>query len=298
MKLTLFFSKPYYLKTELEQLIIVSKTEKTEVSRPIEDLGFIVLDHPQLLISYAAIQKLTANNVAIIYCDTKHLPTAMLLPLNGHQTQNERFRHQINASEPLKKQLWAQTIRAKITNQALVFQKYNLEAATLFRKAKEVQSGDVTNREAVAARYYWERIFEPEVEFFQRERYGNPPNNLLNYGYAILRTATARALVGVGLLCTLGIHHHNRYNAFCLADDIMEPYRPFVDELVLQIIMETANPTLTIDLKRQLLSILGEDTQFATSVSPLQLALNKTANSLVKCFMGESKKLVFPKIMK
>ena len=296
IKRTLFFGNPYYLKTKDEQLIIVSKQIETEVSEPIEDLGFIVLDHPQITVSYSAIQKLVKHNVAVLYCDEKHLPSSMLLSLNSHYAQNERFRQQLEASEPLKKQLWKQTIIAKIRNEAQLIEQTGGNAQPLFRWSAIVKSGDSDNLEAIAAKYYWSELFEPYLDFFTRERYGESPNNLLNYGYALLRAATARALAGVGLLCTLGIHHHNRYNAFCLADDLMEPYRPFVDAIVLELLRESKETELTIERKRRLLQIFTEDTQMSRGKSPLMIALNQTAHSLVNCFAGTHKKLAFPSI--
>jgi len=299
IKRTLFFSNPFYLRTCDEQLVIIKKETEEETSQPIEDLGFLVLDHPQITVSYTAIQKLAENNVAIIYCDSKHLPASMLLPLHSHSIQNERFRHQIKASEPLKKQLWKQTIEIKIKNQARLLEKYGGNANHLRRLAGEVKSGDTKNREGLAARYYWDHLFEPYLEFFKRERFGESPNNLLNYGYAILRAATARALVGSGLLPTLGIHHHNKYNAFCLADDIMEPFRPFLDEIVLEMVMGMSclPEDLTTKHKARLLQIVVEDTRLKGSLSPLMVALSKTAASLAQCFEGIRKQLVYPEIV-
>ena len=168
------------------------RSTRLKPRRSLEDLGYLVLDHPQIMVSYTAMQKLAANNVAVIYCNEKHLPASMLLSLDAHYTQNERFRKQLEASEPIKKQLWKQTIESKITNQAKVLEKYGGGEVPLLRFAKEVKSGDPTNREGQASRYYWKSIFDPFIDHFKRERYGEPPNNLLNYGYALLRAATAR----------------------------------------------------------------------------------------------------------
>ena len=300
IKRTLFFSNPYYLKTADEQLIIVSKETKKETPQPIEDIGFIVLDHPQITVSYPTMQKLADNNVAVIFCNAQHMPSSMLLPLDNHYIQNERFRHQVNATEPLKKQLWKQTITAKILNQAAVLKKHGKNNAPLLRWAKEVQSGDPTNREGLASRYYWQHLFSTYLEKFLRDRYGEPPNNMLNYGYAILRAGMARALAGSGMLATLGIHHHNRYNAFCLADDMMEPYRPFVDEMVLHWLFDNneISDDLTKREKGYLLQILTVDTQIEKYKSPLMIALHKTSASLAQCFEGKRNKLILPKIIK
>lgn len=299
IKRTLFFSNPYYLRTQNEQLVCVQKETEKTISQPIEDIGFIVLDHPQISLSFSVVQKLAENNVAVIFCDKRHLPASMLLPLDSHHTQSERFRFQINATEPLKKQLWKQTIIAKIKNQAAVLKKYGQNEAPLLRWAKEVQSGDTTNREGLAARYYWSHLFSDFFEHFQRDRYGLPPNNMLNYVYAVLRAAMARSIAGAGLLATLGIHHHNRYNAFCLADDMMEPFRPFADELVMQWLLnrEELNEHLALKEKAFLLEILSLDTIFNKQKSPVMIALNKTASSLAFCFEGSQKKILFPKIL-
>jgi CRISP-associated protein Cas1 len=307
LKRTLYFGNPYYLSTRNEQLVVQNKTiDKTnseppkEKIIPIEDIGFLVIDHPQVMMSHVVTQKLIAQNVAIIHCDEKHLPSAMLLPFDAHQTQNERFRLQINVTEPLRKQLWKQTIEAKITNQAAALSMVTGNEGILPNLAANVKSGDGDNREAVAAKYYWSKIFAEHIPDFQRERFGEYPNSLLNYGYAILRAATARALVGAGLHCTIGINHHNRYNAFCLADDMMEPYRPFVDIQVAEMVMLEA-PHFSKELaqahKQRLLSVLSHDCDFGETKSPLMIGLQRSAISLLKALEGENRKLNFPNIM-
>lgn len=294
-KQTLFFTNPYYLRTENKQLKFVCKDSGEEHTRPIEDLGYLILDHPQLSLSQRTMQHLMANRVAVIYCNDKHLPCSMSLPLDGHYLQGERFRRQITAGQVLKKQLWKQTIEAKIANQAQLLDRYGLPTVPMQRWQKQVLSGDTTNREALASRHYWTHLFTPHLTGFTRQRYGAPPNNLLNYGYAILRAAMARALVGAGLLCTLGIHHHNRYNAFCLADDMMEPYRPFVDYLVWEWIDNYGTPPaeLTPGIKRTLLSIVTLDTVTPRGTSPLEVAVESTARRLADCFEGTHRKLRF-----
>ncbi len=233
------------------------------------------------------------NNVAIITCDDQHLPKGLTLPLDTNHIQSERFKQQINASEPLRKQMWQQTISNKIAGQAYMLAKQCVETKNMLAWSKQVKSGDSDNLEGRAAAYYWRNIFKNPN--FIRRREGEPPNNLLNYGYAIVRALMARALVAAGLLPTLGIHHHNRYNAYCLADDIMEPYRPFVDELVINI-MHHANDIshLTTDIKRELLSITTVDVVIDNHRSPLQIAVQTTANSVQKCFSGEARKIIYP----
>jgi len=220
----------------------------------------------------------------------------MMLPLEGNTLQSERFRAQIEATEPLKKQLWQQTVKAKISNQAAVLKHWGINNNYLTNAAQSVKSGDADNHEATAAAYYWSNLFPPAWLFY-RKRDGTPPNNLLNYGYAILRATVARSIVGSGLLPTLGIFHRNRYNAYCLADDIMEPYRPFVDRIVRGIIDETSIvDTLTQDLKVRLLKIPTIDVQMEDGKSPLMIATQRTAASLAKCYLGESRKILFPVI--
>lgn len=299
LKRTLYFANPYYLSTRNEQLIIRKKESdvQNERSIPIEDIGFLLLDDPQVSISQVAIQKLIFHNIAVIYCDEKHLPSAMLLPFEGNDRQNERFRLQLETSEPLRKQLWQQTIKAKIENQAIVLEHHKETSGRLRTLIKEVASGDSSNREGVAARYYWSKLFNDYITDFQRDRYGNYPNNLLNYGYAILRAATARAIVSVGLHCTLGINHHNRNNAFCLADDLMEPYRPFVDNQVAEIVA-IEHPKFVEEIsqahKQKLLALLANDTDFGEMRSPLMIALQRSATSLLKCYEGEIRKIAYP----
>ena len=234
------------------------------------------------------------NNAAIITCNHTHHPTGMMLPIDGHDVQSERFRHQIDASQPLKKQLWQQTIQAKILNQAAVLAGRGIVHDNMLHWAKQVRSGDPDNYEGRAAAYYWKNVFPKKVEFF-RGREGNPPNNLLNYGYAILRAIVARALVCSGLLPTLGIHHRNKYNAYCLADDIMEPYRPYVDQIVLKIIDNGENfLELGTSIKQQLLGIASVDVQFEKGRSPLMVGLQSTTSSLARCYELTARRIIYP----
>jgi CRISPR-associated protein Cas1 len=264
---------------------------------PIEDVGVVVLDNKQITITQGLMEALLDNNCAVITCDKSHLPVGLLLPLSGNTTQNERFRQQLDASLPLKKQLWQQTVQSKIGNQAAVLKKCrDVEIGNMVKWQNEVRSGDTDNLEGRAAVYYWKNMF-PEIDDFTRDRDGVSPNNLLNYGYAILRAVVARSLVASGLLPTLGIHHHNRYNAYCLADDIMEPYRPYVDELVADYTDENGYPDeLTLGIKRVMLSVPVLDVRINGQRSPLMLAAGQTAASLARCFSGESRKLVYPEL--
>jgi CRISPR-associated protein Cas1 len=291
LKRSLFFGNKASLNTKLEQLVI--KTENRETTVPIEDIGFVVIEHPEVYISVPALIKLSENNVAVIFCDAKHLPCSMLLNLNGHHIQEELFKNQINASEPLKKQLWQQTIKTKIRNQAEHLKILNKPFKVLNYYESNVLSGDTDNREGSASVHYWKNIFNFD---FSRERFGDYPNLFLNYGYIVLRAAVARALSGSGLLSTFGIHHHNKYNAFCLADDIMEPFRPLVDAKVIEILENYEEKELTVKIKAELLSVLTQTVYFEDSKSPLMVGLTRTASSLQQCFTGTERKINYPQL--
>jgi CRISPR-associated protein Cas1 len=240
--------------------------------------------------------KLLQNNTALIICDNMHHPVGLQLCLDGHTLQSQKFRAQINASSPLKKQLWQQTVIKKIENQATLLSIERAENQYLLNLASSVKSGDSSNNEAKAASYYWKHIF-PEFLEFRRERYGPPPNNLLNYGYAILRAIVARSLVASGLLPTLGIFHRNQYNAYCLADDIMEPYRPYVDQIVCRIIRGNGKfLEMTPSMKKELLQIAAMDVVIDGQQSPLMNAVQRTTASLAKCFEASSRKILYPEL--
>lgn len=270
---------------------------QSEVTKPIEDLGVVVLDNKQITITSGAMEALLENNCALITCDSKSMPVGLMLPLYGNTTQNERFREQLAASVPLKKQLWQQTVQAKINNQAAALAICTGEESKCMRVwANDVRSGDPDNLEARAAAYYWRTLFS-DLDGFTRDREGIPPNNLLNYGYAILRAIVARGLVASGLLPTLGIHHHNRYNAYCLADDIMEPYRPYVDKLVFDLYQrQRKEVSLTKETKVALLAIPTLDVRISKKRSPLMVAVGQTTSSLYKCFSGELRRIAYPEM--
>lgn len=307
IKRTLCFSNPAYLSMKNDQLVVkLPQVEKNDTlpdsfkeltvhTIPIEDIGVVVLDHRQITLTQGLMSALLDNNCAVITCDNAHLPVGLLLPLNGNTLQNERFRAQLDASLPLKKQLWQQTVQQKIHNQAMVLQNCrNVTVTNMIKWENDVRSGDPDNLEGRAAVFYWKNLF-PALSDFTREREGVPPNNLLNYGYAILRAVIARSLVASGLLPTLGIHHHNRYNAYCLADDIMEPYRPYVDEWVLKYTDEHGYPEeMSTEDKKVLLNIPVLDVVIAGQRSPLMVAASQTAASLARCFSGDSRKIIYP----
>lgn len=296
IKRTLYFGRPVYLSLRDQQLIATLPQEQQETKRsiPIEDIGVLVLDHQQITITHALLNALEERHCAVITCSQRHMPSGLFLPLEGHSLQSERFRKQIDASLPLKKQLWQQTIKAKILNQARVLQQVHQQAALNMQAwAKQVRSGDPDNLEARAAAFYWANLF-PTLPHFTRERDESAPNALLNYGYALLRAIVARALVAAGLLPTLGIHHHNRYNAYCLADDMMEPYRPYVDQLVLEIYDPKQTEGLSKGQKHQLLQIPELDVCINGAMHPLSIATEITACSLLHCYEGTSRSLSYP----
>jgi len=297
IKRTLYFGNPAYLKTKDEQLIFESTDTGETRSLPIEDIGILIIDHQQITITQALIAKLLENNVAFITCDNNHHPTGLLLNLDGHTLQSQKFQAQVEATVPLKKQLWQQTVSTKIYNQAALLQSMRLPIKNMRTLAAEVKSGDSDNNEAVAAAYYWKNIFQIFPDF-KRERFGEAPNNLLNYGYAILRAVVARNIVASGLLPTLGIFHRNQYNAYCLADDIMEPYRPFVDKVVVNIVnLNGKFLELTPSMKKDLLNIPAMDVMINDEKSPLMVAVQKTTASLAKCFEGKQRKILYPEFI-
>lgn len=308
IKRILYFGNPAYLSTRYEQLVVkypaIERNEtlpayfKKEAERtvPIEDIGMVVLDHKHITLTHDLCEKLLEQNAVVLWCDAKHHPIGMTLPLAANDTHSEKTRYQLEASEPLKKQLWRQTIEAKIANQASVLACFGYPDQSLRQLARSVLSGDSTHVEARAAAIYWKHLLEP----FQtnRGRYEGPPNHLLNYGYALLRAIVARNLVGSGLLPVLGIHHRNKYNAYCLADDIMEPYRPIVDQYVFAYIRETEEISDTLEKKDKahLLGLMSQDVEIEGKTSPLLVGVQRTTASLMKCYMGERRKISYPNL--
>ncbi|MCC6864849.1 MAG: type II CRISPR-associated endonuclease Cas1 [Ignavibacteria bacterium] len=314
IKKTLYFGSPAYLSCKQDQLIINLKPEQLEMNFvdyedyekryenrknlnktiPIEDIGVIIIDHYGVTISQYLLNALLENNSAIVICNKTHHPTGLFLNLDSNSTQSEKFRAQIESSMPLKKQLWQQTVKAKILNQAGLLSSAGRETGNMISWASEVKSGDTGGHEARAAAYYWKAIFSENIDFY-RSRSGPPPNNLLNYSYAILRAVTARALAGSGLLPTLGIFHRNKYNAYCLADDIMEPYRPFADKIVCELTdYGIREEELNKQIKQRLLELPAADVIIDKEKSPLMVAMQRTTSSVAKCFEGKVKNILYP----
>jgi CRISPR-associated protein Cas1 len=294
LKRTLFFTSPCHLSIRLSQLFI-QRQDQEDRTIPLEDIAVLVLENPAITLTVACLQRLFEQVVVVVVCDAKHMPDALLLPSSANHVHAEVLRLQIEASLPLTKQLWRQTIQAKIRNQAELLERLDRKGSSRLRQmGREVKSDDADNREGVAARVYWQNLFGDPT--FVREREGEAPNSLLNYGYAVLRAATARALVSSGLLCAIGIHHRNRYNPYGLADDIMEPYRPFVDQMVCDILRNgPAELQLTPEVKMKLLDVLACDTLLNGERSPLMVALSTTTASLVRCLRGEGNtELLYP----
>lgn len=301
IKRTLYFGNPAYLSVKNSQLCVKKPNTpeglEDHPTIPIEDIGIVVADHAQVTLTHTVITSLQENNAVIIWCGANHLPLAMTLPLMANDTYTQKVRYQIEASEPLKKQLWKQTITAKIQNQANLLRILGYKTMHLNKMIPRISSGDAENYEGQAAAIYWNQILEKyEVT---RGRHEGGPNALFNYGYAILRAVIARNLVGSGCLPVLGIHHTNKYNAYCLADDIMEPYRPIVDQYILNYIKDKSSlsDTLTLEDKAYLLNIPVLDISIQGKDSPLLVGAQRTTASLVKCYQGTARKILYPDLI-
>lgn len=296
---TIHIGSPARLYAENRQLCIERKDDPGPVPRvPVEDIGCLVLEHPQISLTNTLMALLMEAQASVLFCGQTYMPAGMALPIEGHHLLSERSRQQTEASLPLRKQLWAQTVSAKIHAQAAHLAHWSLPAASLLEMAGEVRSGDPLNLEARAAAYYWRHLFGEHA--FRRDPQGSPPNHLLNYAYAILRAVIARAIAAAGLLPVLGLHHRNQYNAFCLADDLMEPYRPFADLLVRSLWAEdpayiASETLLPVALKKRLLQLPAMDVALEGERCPLAHAAQRTAVSLTHCFGGESRKLLYPR---
>lgn len=294
IKQTLYFGNPTYLSLKNKQLIINLKKKENLITRAIEDIGILVLDNPQITITHKAMIALQQNKVVIVSCDAQHMPLGIMYPLVGHSEQTQRQHAQWNASKPLIKNLWQQTVEAKISNQISVLEYLGKPTLRLERILSQVKSGDPDNKEGQAAAYYWGEYL-PD---FIRDRAGEPPNALLNYGYAILRAMIARALISSGLHLTIGIFHHNKYNPYCLADDIMEPFRPFVDKIVHELIEEQDVDSISsLSFKKDLLSLGQVDALFGKLKRPLMVGMSLTTSSLVDCFRGKKRRIMYPKFL-
>lgn len=290
---SIYIGNSAYLQLKNQQMKIICPETKTEKgSIPVEDIGLVMLDHFQITLSHQLIQRLMGNNVVIISCDAHHLPHGMMLPIYGHSEHSERSKYQLEASEPLKKNLWKQIVEAKIENQTEVLRQLDIYFEPMLAYKNQVKSGDSSNMEGIAAQHYWKYLIAPD---FLRERYGDSPNSFFNFGYAVLRSIVARSLVETGLLPVLGIFHRNKYTPYCLADDMMEPYRPFVDKLVMQWLSQNPDSEeLSKEFKAFMLQIATMDTCIEDKKRPLIVAIKTSAVSLYKCYTGEKRQLSMP----
>ena len=283
--------EPAHLTVKLDQFLI--KRDGEVVGQvPCEDIGVVLVDHPQTTYSHAALAALAESDATLVICGRNHLPAALLLPLSDHSQVVWRISDQLAVSQPVRKQLWRQLVQGKIRAQAA-----NLEAGTparskLLAYAREVRSGDPKNLEAQAARVYWVN-FVPEEALFRRDADADGLNALLNYGYAVVRAALARAIVAAGMLPALGLHHSNRSNGFCLADDLIEPLRPLVDDRARELYRQGARG-IDAESKPGLLKLLAEDVAFAGETGPLLVNLHRFVTCLWKCYRGEEKRLEIP----
>jgi CRISP-associated protein Cas1 len=295
IKRSLYFSNAAILRYKNKQLeVYYPKMEERIGNVPVEDIGLVVIDHPQILISQPLIDALIEVKAAILYCNAKHMPHGMILPFTGNSLWTARFHTQREASLPLKKNIWRQIIQSKIANQARLLEIRKKDNSKLLPLMEKVLSGDSTNVEGKAASYYWRALFEG----FVRSRDGAPPNNLLNFGYAILRSIVARGLISTGLHPMMGVNHKNQYNHFCLADDVMEPYRPFVDDIVLDLYDSCEDiSVLTKEIKAELMRIASRDVLIQQRKSPLMAAVSRTTASLFACMEGNTKKILCPEFI-
>lgn len=281
---------PRYLHLKHGQLIV--EQDKAEVGRvPVEDLGVLILDHPAIVYTQALLVACWEANVVVVICDARHMPSAVLMPMEGHTLHSKVLQAQIAASEPTQKRLWQQIVQAKINAQAHVLHSVTGDSAPLPQYAKRVKSGDPENFEAQAARIYWPRLFG---KAFRRDQEADGINALLNYGYAIIRGAVARALSGAGLHPALGVHHTSQYNAFCLADDAMEPFRPLVDLRVRELCPNEVAPELNQPTKAQLLDVLNWPLAYGDGKFPLLIAMHHYAASIRQVLMGEVRDVCVP----
>ncbi|MNK39234.1 CRISPR-associated endonuclease Cas1 [compost metagenome] len=290
---SIYIGNPAYLKLKDEQMYIMEPfSNEMKGKVPVEDLGLLMLDHFQITISHQLIQKMMGNNVVVVSCDSYHLPHGIMLPFYGHTEHSDRVKDQLEASEPLKKQLWKQTIECKIENQKEVLRRLGNYFEPMLDYQSNVKTGDITNMEGIAAQHYWKYLISLD---FLRQRFGDSPNQFFNFGYAVLRSIVARSIVETGLLPVLGIFHKNKYNPYCLADDLMEPYRPFVDLLVMDWLTKNQNiEELTKEFKAHILQIATKDVLIDGKTRPLLVAVKTTATSLYKCYTGEKRLISYP----
>lgn len=291
IKQTLFFTTPVLLSLKYNQIEIRYKDVEEVITRPIEDVGVVIVESQLVQFTVPLLNALADNNVAVVFCNAQCMPNSMLMPLESNVVQQEVYRLQTEASLPTKKRIWKEIIEHKIRNQAVLLDLLGRDGNLLKPYYMNVLSGDSDNREGQAAKIYWQQMYGRS---FNRSRNGESPNSWLNYGYAILRAAVTRALLGSGLFPAFGLFHRNRYNAFPLADDVMEPYRPFVDYAVYQLFEDSPEACLDKEVKQQLVRVLFTDVKMKGQIRPLQVALSMTTASLVRALKDKKESIIYP----
>ncbi|MCR9133624.1 MAG: type II CRISPR-associated endonuclease Cas1 [bacterium] len=288
-------SGPIHLSIKHKQMVLKKNGETHSI--PVEDMGLLVLSNPAISYTHQLMYELLENNVAVLFCNRQHMPEGLLLPFEDNQLHQARLQVQAEVKKPLKKRLWQQVVREKIKVQSdILFLKHGNDDG-LKHLIKKVKSGDSTNVEARAAKKYWKALFS-ESEF-KRNYKLNDVNALLNYGYAIIRAAVARSITAAGLHPSMGLHHHNQYNPYCLADDLMEPFRPLVDSVVYDqyVACQSLEIEVTKETKKPLLELLTANVLVDEMKYPLMESLHIMASSLVGCYLKERQQIAFPKMV-
>lgn len=295
LKRTLLIESPAHLNVENDLLKVTNKVSQKSEMFVFDDLGFIVIENYQSTATAQFLEKSAKNNVVVIFCDKKHVPISYSIPLYFNKTQTQTLNNQIIVSQDIKNNLWKQLIKGKVSNQAALLVSLNKEYLQVKRLSEKITIENVNSTESTSSRFYWKSIFD--IEKFSRNAEGAPPNQLLNYGYSILRGATARALIGSGLLPQIAIHHHNKYDSLPLADDVMEPYRPFIDEVVANIVKEDDYHLLHRRNKEKLLRVLACDCKIGNVKRPLMIALTYTTASIANVINKKSNRIALPELI-
>ena len=293
IKRTIDVSEAAYLRLKNQQLLI-ERDSVVVGSVPIEDLGVLILQHSAIVITQAAIVACQKNNVAVIFCDERHLPYSLLLPLSeGHTLHNRILQEQISISEPTRKRIWKRIVQEKISQQILTLERFGVESAVLKRMVQKVKTGDTGNHEAQAAQRYWPLLMGKK---FRRDPNGDGINSILNYGYSIIRGLVARALVAGGLHPSIGIHHHNQYNSLALADDVMEPFRPWIDWKVRLLAESQTHVQIDRDTKTEILRLLDATVLYNKKSIPFMVASHRLIADLKRACNDNTKTLSYPQI--
>jgi CRISPR-associated protein Cas1 len=287
-------SEAAYVRLKHQQLVIEKQSEIVG-QVPIEDLGVLILQHPAIVLTQQLIVACQKNKVVIVFCDEKHLPYSLILPIGeGHTLHNKILKQQMAISEPTRKRLWQKIVQHKIKEQEQTLVMLNKESTRLSFLSTQVKTGDSGNCEAIAAQAYWKLLFG---KAFKRDADLDGVNSLLNYGYAIIRAAVARSVCGAGLHPTIGLFHTNQYNALCLADDLMEPFRPWVDYVVYQMASTNSEVTINQQSKQALLGLMSEAVLYKKKTMPFMVALHYLMADLKRCYSDGIKTLPYPLLL-